>query len=454
VAPSVSAVSEPFDVVIIAPRAILPDGEQPCAIAVAGERIAAVQALPHGLAARRTVELGDDVVVLPGIVDSHVHICEPGNTDWEGFATATAAAAAGGITTLVDMPLDSIPTTTDVAALDAKRAAADGQCHVDVGFWGGVVPGNLGELAGVRDSGGLGFKCFLVDSGSEEFPPVSAAEMEEAMAVIAQLGAPLLVHAESQEVAAGLPVVHTARYEEYLRSRPRGLENLAVAQVIEAARRTGGRAHVCHVSSSDAVPMIRSAQADGLAVTGETCPHYLALCAEDVADGRTSVKCSPPVRERANRELLWAALRDGVLEAVVSDHSPCAADMKRTEGGDFATAWGGITSLQVSLPVVWTEADARGFSLGDIARWMAAGPARLAGLESKGSIEAGKDADLCVLAPDEEFTVDPAQLHHRHPGTPYDGRTLRGVVRQTWLRGQPVDLAEPRGQLLRAGGTS
>lgn len=430
----------------------MPDGEQPCAIALAGGQIAAVETLPHQLAAQRTVSLDDDVVVLPGLVDSHVHICEPGNTHWEGFATATLAASAGGITTLVDMPLDSIPTTTDVAALEVKRQAADGQCHVDVGFWGGVVPGNLHELAAVRQAGVLGFKCFLLDSGCEEFPPLSATQMERALAVLADVGAPLLVHAESDEVAASLPVVHSARYDDYLRSRPRGLENLAVAQVIEAARRTGGHAHVCHVSSSDAVPMIRSAQADGVGVTAETCPHYLALSADDVGDGMTSMKCSPPIRERANRDPLWDALRDGVIRVVVSDHSPCTTEMKQSEGGDFATAWGGISSLQVSLPAVWTEARGRGFSLTDIVRWMADGSAKLAGLASKGSIEPGKDADLCMLAPEERFTVDPASLFHRHPGTPYDGRTLFGVVRETWLRGMPVDPAQPRGRLLSPGG--
>ena len=449
---SLSAVREPFDVVIVAPRAILPDGEQSCAVGVAGGQIAAVEALPHRLAAQRTVRLDDDVVVLPGLVDSHVHICEPGNTDWEGFATATLAAAAGGITTLVDMPLDSIPTTTDVAALEVKRKAADGQCHVDVGFWGGVVPGNLSDLAVLREAGALGFKCFLVDSGCDEFPPVSAAEMEAALTVLARLDAPLLVHAESDEVAVSLPVIHSARYADYLRSRPRGLENLAVAQVIEAARRTGGHAHVCHVSSSDVVPMIRSAQADGLCLTAETCPHYLVLSADDVADGMTSIKCSPPIRERANRDLLWDALRDGVFGAVVSDHSPCTVEMKQSGGGDFATAWGGISSIQVAVPAVWSEARARGFSLSDIASWMAEAPAKLAGLPLKGSIEVGKDADLCVLAPDEQFTVDPARLFHRHPLTPYDGRTLTGVVRQTWLRGQLVDPRHPRGRLLSPGG--
>jgi allantoinase len=306
-------------------------------------------------------------------------------------------------------------------------------------------------LAALRTAGVMGFKCFLLDSGCAQFPPVSAAEMERALAALAGLDVPLLVHAESGEVDATLPVVHGARYDDYLRSRPRGLENLAVAQVIEAARRTGDHVHICHLSSSDAVPMIRSAQADGVPVTTETCPHYLALSADDVADGMTSMKCSPPIRERPNRELLWAGLRDGVIRAVVSDHSPCTTEMKQNGAGDFATAWGGISSLQVALPVVWTEARARGFSLSDIAAWMAGGPAELTGLALKGSIEVGKDADLCVLAPEEQFTVDPNRLFHRNPGTPYDGRTLLGVVRQTWLRGEPVDPPHPRGQLLWRG---
>jgi allantoinase len=445
-------VSEPFDLVVAAQRAILPGaGEQPCAVAVDGGRIVALEALRRRPPAVRTLELDDDVVLLPGLVDSHVHICEPGNTEWEGFSTATRAAAAGGITTLVDMPLDSIPTTVDVTALEVKRKAADGRCHVDVGFWGGVVPGNLGELAALHKAGVLGFKCFLVDSGSEFFPPVSLLEMERALAMLAELGSPLLVHAESEEVAASLPSLQSARYAEYLRSRPRGLENLAVAQVIEAARRTGGHAHVCHLSSSDAVPMIRSAQHDGVPVTAETCPHYLAICAEEVADGATAMKVSPPIREKANQEVLWTALRQRVIDAVVSDHSPCLGEMKQVAGGDFGAAWGGIASLQIALPVVWTEARTRGFTLADVASWMSEGPARLAGLTSKGGIELGKDADLCIVAPDERFTVEPHRLYHRNPGTPYDGRTLTGAVRQTLLRGEPVGPTRPRGKLLAAG---
>ena len=314
------------------------------------------------------------------------------------------------------MPLDSIPTTIDVAALEAKRKAAGGQCHVDVlrVFGAGVVPGNIGESAALRAAGVMGSKCFLVDS-DPTFLPVSAAEMERALAALAGLDVPLLVHAESDQVAATLPVVHGARYDDYLRSRPRGLEYLAVAQVIEAARRTGDHVHVCHLSSSDAVPMIRSAQADGVRVTTETCPHYLALSADDVTDGMTSMKCTPPIRERPDRELLWAGLRDGVIRAVVSDHSPCTTEMKQNGAGDFATAWGGISSLQVALPVVWTQARARGFSLSDIAAWMARGPANWRAWPRRAALKWGR-TPTCGADPEEQFTVDPNRLFHRNPG--------------------------------------
>jgi allantoinase len=401
-------------------------------------------------AAPRVLELDSSVVLMPGLVDSHVHICEPGNTDWEGFATATLAAAAGGITTLVDMPLDSVPSTVTVAALDLKREAARGQCHVDVGFWGGLIPGNIRELAPLRRAGVLGFKCFLADSGSDDFPQVGALEMERALGVLRGLGAPLLVHAENAEADASMPAVRGRHYADYLASRPRGIENLAVCQVIEAARRSGGRAHVVHLSSSDALPMIASARREGVAVTAETCPHYLILAAEEIADGATACKCSPPVREGANRELLWSGLGDGTLGFVVSDHSPATPAMKEVVSGDFGAAWGGISSLQLGLPLVWTAARRRGFSLRDVARWMSAGPARLAGLHRKGAIAAGYDADFCVFAPDESFTVDQHDIRHRHRITPYTGRELDGVVRATFLRGELADGRAPRGQLLQA----
>ena len=444
------------DLLIRAARAVTGgagEAEHPLAVGVTGGRVTAVEPLSSGtLSGRHVLELGPDVVLMPGLVDSHVHVCEPGNTEWEGFATATRAAAAGGITTLVDMPLDSVPTTVSAEALQVKRKAASGQCHIDVGFWGGVIPGNGPELAPLADAGVAGFKCFLADSGSPDFPPVSPRQMTEALRLVAGLDRPLLVHAESAEAAAAIRAASGRSYARYLATCPRGLENLAVAQVIEAARVTGGRAHVVHLSSSDALPMIASARREGVRITAETCPHYLTLAAEEIGDGETACKCAPPIREADNRELLWAGLRDGVLGLVVSDHSPCTAAMKEPGTGDFGRAWGGIASLQLSLPLVWTQARARGFGLADVAAWMAAAPARLAGLTAKGRIAAGYDADFCVLAPGEPFVVDERQLHHKHPATtPYAGRRLYGVVRASILRGQKIDPGRPHGQLLSRG---
>jgi allantoinase len=441
------------DLLIRASRAVTGDAaepERPLAVGVLEGRIAAVEPLARsGLAGRDVLELGPDVVLLPGLVDSHVHVCEPGHAEWEGFATATRAAAAGGITTLVDMPLDSVPVTVSTEALEAKRRVAHGQCHVDVGFWGGVIPGNTPELGRLARAGVTGFKCFLADSGSPGFPPVDARELAGALRTLAGLGLPLLVHAESAEAAAAIRVPAGRSYAGYLASRPRGLENLAVAQVIEAARATGGHAHIAHLSSSDALPMIASARREGVRITAETCPHYLTLAAEEIGDGETACKCSPPVREAANRELLWAGLLDGLIDGVVSDHSPCTEQMKEPRTGDFGSAWGGISSLQLGLPLVWTQARRRGIGLAQVAAWMTAAPARLAGLAAKGRIAPGRDADFCVLAPDEAFVVDPGRLHHKHPATtPYAGRTLHGVVRLTLLRGQVIDPGRPRGQLL------
>ncbi|MEO6796287.1 MAG: allantoinase AllB [Candidatus Dormibacter sp.] len=441
-----------LDLVIRARRIIAPDGEVAGSIGVRDGRIAAVEPAGARIGATREIVYGDDVVVLPGLVDSHVHICEPGNTEWEGFQTATRAAAAGGITALVDMPLDSVPATVTVAALDEKRAAARDHCYVDVGFWGGAVPTNLDQLTGLREQGVLGFKAFLVDPGSPGFAPLDLAQLEQALAIARALAVPLLVHAESAEVAASIPPASGRRYADYLASRPRGIENLAVAQVIEAARRTGGQAHIVHLSSSDALPMIASARREGIQVTAETCPHYLSLSAEEIRDGATAFKCSPPIREAANRERLWGGLTDGVLDLIVSDHSPCALPMRHLESGDFGSAWGGIASLGLGLPVIWTEVRRRGGSLVDVAGWMSEAPARLAGLRHKGRIAPGFDADFCVFDPAASFTVDAGKLFHRHPATPYAGRRLQGVVRQTFLRGEPVaferDGDPPRGRLL------
>ena len=422
--------------------------EQALAIRVSDGRIEALTPVDTPATAPTVLELGPDVVVLPGLIDPHVHVCEPGNTEWEGFATATTAAAAGGVTTLVDMPIDSVPATVSVEALAIKRSAADGQCHIDVGFWGGVIPSNLGSLQALHEAGVLGFKCFLADSGSADFPPLNARQVRDAVATLRDLGSVLLVHAESAEAMAAIGEAHGPSYAGYLTTRPRGIENLAVAEVIEAARTSRGHAHIVHLSSSDALPMIASARRDGVRLTAETCPHYLALTAEEIGDGATAFKCSPPVREAANRELLWDGLRAGTLDFIASDHSPCTQAMKELGGGDFGAAWGGISSLQLGLPIVWTEARRRGVPLSQVAGWMARAPAEFAGLPAKGRIAPGFDADFCIFAPDESFVVDPRRLQHRHPVTPYAGRRLQGVVRSTILRGEVVDGKRPRGRLL------
>ena len=440
-----------YDLVVRAGRAVTPAGERGACLGISGGRIAAVEPLSASLAGAQVLELRDDEVLLPGLVDTHVHVNEPGRTQWEGFATATRAAAAGGVTTLVDMPLNSLPPTVDVAALEVKRTAADGQCHVDVGFWGGAVPGNLAELRGLHDAGVFGVKCFLVHSGVEEFPPLSREELGECLEELARFDGLMVVHAEDADEIAGAPQPDGTSYGGFLASRPRSAEDTAVATVVAEARRTGARTHVLHLASADAVPLLRQARTKGVRVTVETCPHYLSFEAEAIADGATQFKCCPPIREAANRELLWTALADGDVDVVVSDHSPCTPELKRLDVGDFALAWGGISSLQLGLPAVWTGARARGHGLADVVRWMAEGPARLVGLERKGRLEVGADADLCVFAPDEAFVVDPARLHHRNPVTPYAGRELHGVVRSTWLRGERIDPTTPRGRLLVRG---
>jgi allantoinase len=440
-----------FDTVVRARRLVTAAGEGSGCVGVADGRIATISPLEAGLNGRRVVELGGDVVLLPGLVDSHVHVNEPGRTEWEGFASATRAAAGGGVTTIIDMPLNSIPPTVDVAALEVKRKSAEGQCFVDVGFWGGAVPGNLGELRGLHDAGVFGFKCFLLHSGVDEFPPLHPADLDDYLRVLRGFDGLLIVHAEDSSTIDRAPSAHGARYLDFLASRPRTAENLAIGQVIQAARRTGGRVHILHLSGGDALPMIAGARRNGVRVTAETCPHYLVLSAEEIPDGATQFKCCPPVREASNRELLWRGLADGTIDCVVSDHSPCTTELKRLDIGDFGLAWGGISSLELGLPVVWTEARRRGIALTDVVRWMAEGPAQLVGLRRKGRIAPGHDADFCVFAPDDAFVVDPKRLHHKNPLTPYDGRPLRGVVRGTWLRGQELDSDQPQGRLLTRG---
>ncbi len=437
-----------YDLIVRARRAITPTGERPAVIAVRDGRIAAIE--PHGadLHAARTVELRDDEVLLPGMVDTHVHVNEPGRTEWEGFATATRAAAAGGVTTIVDMPLNSLPPTVDVPALRVKRAVAAEKAYVDVGFWGGAVPGNIGELAGLHRAGVFGFKCFLLDSGVPEFPPLMPADLPGYLTAIGEFDGLMIVHAEDADAIGHSPAAHGARYAEFLASRPRGAENTAIAHVIEAARATGARVHILHLSSSDALPMIASARRDGVRLTVETCPHYLVFDADEIAAGATQFKCCPPIREPENRELLWQGLADGTIDCIVSDHSPCTPELKRLDTGDFGVAWGGIASLQVALPAVWTQARARGHSLTDVVRWMSGRPAELVGLDRKGGLVVGRDADLVVFAPEATFTVDAATLRHRNPITPYTGHTLAGVVRSTWLRGQELTGDRNRGRLL------
>ncbi|MEU4209382.1 allantoinase AllB [Streptomyces sp. NPDC026206] len=438
------------DLILRSRRVVVPEGIRPADVAVADGRIAAV--LPHGgppPAAAAVEDLGDDVL-LPGLVDTHVHVNDPGRSEWEGFGTATRAAAAGGITTLIDMPLNSLPPTTTVAGLRAKQAAARTRAHIDVGFWGGALPANLADLRPLHEAGVFGFKSFLSPSGVEEFPHLGRADLDAVAREIAGLGALLIVHAEDPGHLDRAPRHGGTRYADFLASRPRAAENEAVGALVAAARRHGTRAHVLHLSSADPLAALAAARAGGVQITVETCPHFLTLTAEEVPDGATEFKCCPPIREAANQDPLWAGLAAGTIDCVVSDHSPCTTDLKVP---DFATAWGGISSLQLGLSAVWTEARRRGHTLHDVARWMATAPAALAGLGAKGAVEAGRDADFAVLAPDETFTVDPAALHHRNPVTAYAGRTLRGVVRSTWLRGRKIadhgtPLTEPTGRLL------
>ena len=427
-------------------RVVLPDGERPATVHVDVGRITAVT--PFDDAPPDVTTLADDEVLLPGLVDSHVHVNEPGRTEWEGFVTATRAAAAGGVTTIVDMPLNSIPPTVDVEALHVKRQAAEGKVAVDVAFWGGAVPGNASQLPRLLGAGAVGVKCFLLDSGVPEFPPLDDAGLRAALAALAEVDGLLIAHCEDEEAIAAAPEPGGPSYAAFLRSRPVAAEETAIGRLIAAARDTGARVHVVHLADADALPLLRAARAEGVRITVETCPHYLTFAAEEVPDGATSFKCCPPIREAAHREALWAALADGDIDLVVSDHSPCPPALKRLDVGDFGLAWGGIASLQVALSAVWSGARERGLSLSDVARWMAAGPARLAGLPAKGAIAVGRDADLVAFAPEERWTV--TELLHRNPVTPYAGRRLTGRVRRTWLRGQPADGA-PIGRLLDRG---
>jgi allantoinase len=449
------------DLIVRGKRVITPEGERAAAIHVRAGAIAAVSAyseIPSG----STVHEAGDLVVMPGLVDTHVHINEPGRTEWEGFSSATRAAAAGGVTTLIEMPLNSVPATTTAAAFREKLAAAAGKLWVDAGFWGGVVPGNSEELQPLWEAGVFGYKCFLVPSGVDEFAHVTDADLRLALPQLAALGAPLLAHAELPEpieqAVARLPQTASPRkYATWLAARPREAENEAVALLLRLGGEFGAWIHIVHVSSADALALLRGAKDAGRTVTAETCPHYLTFAAQEIADGATEFKCAPPIRERENREKLWQGLGDGTLDFIATDHSPCPPAMKLCEEGDFLRAWGGIASLQLSLPAVWTEAGARGYAVTHLAKWLCQGPARLAGLAGrKGSIAVHCDADFVIWDPEAKFHVEPAQLHHRHKLTPYAGRELSGRVETTFLRGRKIFargefLAGPVGHVLHRG---
>jgi allantoinase len=448
----------PVRSIVRAARVVTPDGIRPATIHIERGRIVHVGEMNETALGAAVADAGE-LIVLPGLVDTHVHVNEPGRTDWEGFETATRAAAAGGVTTLLDMPLNSIPATTSVAALHAKARAAEGRVWVDVGFIGGVVPRNASALGDLARAGVLAFKCFLVPSGVPEFAHVTEPDLREAAPIVADLGVPLMVHAELPDVVEAATIEAAANdptvYATYLASRPAAAEHEAVALVIEIAEASGGAMHIVHVSSAQTAAMVRGARERGMRLTGETCPHYLWFTAADVPDGATEYKCAPPIRGSGDRDGLWRALAAGDLSMIVSDHSPCPPILKRRDVGDFFVAWGGIASLQLGSAVVWTAMRDRGLPLDLLAEWMSAAPARLVGLDRrKGRIAPGFDADLVFFDPDAEVIVRADTLLHRHPVTPYLGARLRGTVERTYVRGVlaydrrtgPVSM--PNGELL------
>jgi allantoinase len=441
-------------------RVVTPEGIQAATVHVregAIEAIAGYNDLPSG----KDVYDAGESVVMPGLVDTHVHINEPGRADWEGFETATRAAAAGGVTTLIDMPLNSIPATTTAAALESKRTAARKKCWVNVGFWGGVVPGNSGELRALYQAGAFGFKCFLVPSGVPEFANVNEDDLRAALPELAALDAPLLVHAELpgpiEEANQKLERSNPAKYRTWLLSRPPSAETKAIEMMIRLAREFKARVHIVHLSSELSIPLIRRAKKEGVRITAETCPHYLFFTSRSIPNGRTEFKCAPPIRDLQNNKKLWAALGKGTIDFIVSDHSPSPPAMKCLDTGDFFKAWGGIASLQLGLSTAWTKMNGQNSSLNNLARWMSSGPARLAGLEKyKGAIAIGYDADIVVWNPEKRFVVKPEMLQHRHKITPYANHSLRGVVEATFLRGEMIYdrgrfLRKPQGALLRRG---
>lgn len=437
-------------------RVVLPEGVRPATIRIADGLITGIG--PHGDSAAGVEEMDvGSLVVFPGLVDSHVHVNDPGRADWEGFEHATRAAAAGGVTTLVDMPLNSVPATTSAAALDAKRAAATGRCQIDVGFWGGVVPGNVADLAPLAEAGVLGFKCFLSPSGVPEFEHVNERDLRAALPEVARLNLPLLVHAELPALLKDPQrAANPRRYDTWLRSRPPESELAAIELLIGLATEYRVRLHIVHLATPDALPQIGRARRAGVRVTVETCPHYLTFVAEDIADGATALKCAPPIRERLHRDGLWTGLMTDDIDLIATDHSPASPALKALDTGNFLDAWGGISSLQLGLAAVWTGMAARGLPLERAAPWLSHRPAHLAGLDArKGAIVEGHDADLLIWDPDATAVVNGSTLYHRHPVTPYSGMRLQGRVMTTLLGGEVVFQdgecrGGPRGRQLRS----
>ena len=447
---STSRTDQPIhQLVIRAKRAVFPDGIRPAVVVVDDERITALLEDGAAVEAQEEIVVPDDQVLMPGLVDSHVHVNEPGRTPWEGYESATRAGLAGGITTILDMPLNSSPPTTTVANLGAKEEAAQGKLSVDVGFWGGAVPGNIDQMAPLWDKGVFGFKCFTAHSGIDEYGYLGYEGVKEVLAKLAELDAVLIVHAEDSRILAEAPQDITDQYATFLASRPRAAENTAIEQVLAAARETGARVHILHLSSAEALPAIRAAKQEGVKVTVETCPHYLTFASELIPDGATEYKCCPPLRENDNRKALWEGLKDGTIDHIASDHSPCTVDLKVKDTGDFGKAWGGVASVQLGLPAVWTAGEEFGIELSDIARWLAANPCASFRVPGKGSIAVGNDADFAVVAPEETFVVDVEDLEHKNKISPYQGRTLRGVVKRTVLRGRTVDRDSKAGRIVR-----
>jgi allantoinase len=419
-------------------RVILPQGESAVDVVIDNGLITAINNYGSDIDADAVIDLGDKVL-LPGLVDTHVHLNQPGRTDWEGVQTGTLAAKAGGITTLVDMPLNSSPVTTTVDSYHQKRQSATGQSHVDLFFHAGVVPASAATIDQVIAAGAVAAKAFLCHSGIDEFPNATPDDLRIAMPLLKKCGVPLLVHAELADDDVTMP--DPTRYHDYLASRPQRFERAAIELMIQLVEETGCHFHLVHLADADCIPMLTDARKRGLPITVETCPHYLFFDAESIVDGRTDFKCAPPIREARHREGLWQGLRDGVIDMIVSDHSPCPPELKRLDQGRFDLAWGGISSLQLGLPIIWTEASRRGFDLTDVVRWMASAPATL--IDRDAGIKAGQPAHLVCFDPDSVWTVDQNKLHHKHALTPYHGVSLRGIVERTWVHG--IDDDSPRG---------